>query len=140
MTLKRIIGIFILLEVFALFLSFVVKAQTPSQVVKGEIKTVYDVTTGRPVNQSQDAKGYHWGIGTVKLVTGRASVSINTSTADEAQDMSFISASTYRGSVWSSDTSNAFTYTVRPIDGQQFLIVSSSGTDTSTVNYFVEGE
>ncbi len=106
---------------------------------EGKVKTVYDIN-GRPVNQSQDAKGLHRVSGTVKLVAGLSTVTLNTNISNGRQDISFISESTYRGQVWVSDTSNSNIYGIYPQSGTQFIIVSSDAADTNTVNYWVEGE
>lgn len=103
------------------------------------VKTIYDAD-GRPVNQAIDSKGWHQVTGQVKLASGRSTVTLNTSTADGKQDVSFRDSSTYRGSAWSLDTSNAYTYRVIPLSGARFQIRSSEPTDTATVRYRVEGE
>ena len=108
--------------------------------VKREILTVYD-TTGRVVNQAQDAKGWHKVSGTVTLVSGVDTVSVNTSKVNGRQDLSFTSASTYSGRAWSTDIANrAKVYTILPLSGTQFVVVSSDNTDTATINFVVEGE
>lgn len=103
------------------------------------LKTTY-TPDGRPVNQGIDAKGLHYVAGNVKLVSGRAIVELNTSTSEGRQDVSFIGATTYSGVAWSTDTSNANSYSVMPMSGIKFLVRSSSGTDTMTVYYRITGE
>jgi hypothetical protein len=107
---------------------------------KREILTVYD-TAGRVVNQAQDSKGWHRVSGTVKLVAGVDTVTINTSKANGRQDSSFKSASTYYGRGQSSDIANrAKVYSILPLSGTRFVVVSSDDTDTATINFVVEGE
>jgi hypothetical protein len=107
--------------------------------IEGRVKTVYG-TDGRPVNQSQDAKGFHRVTGSVKLASGRAILSFNSSTENGKQDVSFISASTYIGKLSVTDTTNSYTYYFYPLSGKQAMIKSSSGTDTTTVHFIVERE
>ena len=107
--------------------------------VEGRVKTVYG-TDGRPVNQSQDAKGFHPVTGNVKLASGRAILSFNSSTENGKQDVSFKGATTYSGRVFTTDTTNSYTYYFYPLSGKQAMIKSSSGTDTTTVHFIVEGE
>jgi hypothetical protein len=134
----------LLLIIFGIVLLFIISAfiatqDAYGQDVEGKVKTVYDLN-GRPVNQSQDAKGLHRVSGSIKLTSGVATVLLNTNINDGRQDISFISANTYRGNVWVADTSNANTYKIYPQSGTKFLILSSDATDTNTVNYWVEGE
>lgn len=108
--------------------------------VKREILTVYD-TTGRVINQLRDAKGWHKISGTVTLTSGVDTVNINISKVNGRQDLSFTSASTYSGRAWSTDIANrAKGYTILPLSGTQFVVVSSDNTDTATINFVVEGE
>lgn len=108
--------------------------------VKREILTVYD-TTGRVINQLRDAKGWHKVSGTVTLVSGVDTVNINTSKVNGRQDLSFTSTSTYSGRAWSTNIANrAKVYTILPLSGTQFVVVSSDNTDTATINFVVEGE
>lgn len=107
--------------------------------VKGQIKTNYDIN-GRPVNQAQNAKGFHRVIGSTKLSGGVDTVTLNTSMSDGRQDVSFISSGTYHGLAWSLSASNDSTYKVIPLSGTKFIIKSSGGTDTATVKYIVSGE
>lgn len=106
---------------------------------EGKIKTQYGAD-GRPINRGEGAKGHHWLVGDVKLVAGRATVTLNTSTVNGLQDVSFIADSTYSVGVWSLDTSNTTTYRGRPLSGSKFLITSSSGSDTATVRWKANGE
>lgn len=103
------------------------------------IKTAYN-SGGRPVNQSLDAKGWHRVVGSVTLSSGRAIVTLNTSTEDGKQDVSFKNDSTYRITAWSLDTTNTNTYRGYPLSGSRFLVKSSDGGDNSVVNYSAEGE
>lgn len=105
----------------------------------GEIKTVFDAN-GRPINQSQRAKGFHRVAGSVKLIGGRATITLNTRTAEGRQDVSFISGKTFKGVVTITDTTNNKTYRVWPHDGKTAFIMSSDTTDTATVGYTLEGE
>lgn len=104
-----------------------------------KVKTVYSVD-GRPVNQALDAKGYHRITDSVKLVAGRANITLNTSTSDGKQDVSFLSWSTYAGQAWSRDTLATNTYQIIQITGSRFVVKSSDSADTSTVYFRVEGE
>lgn len=105
----------------------------------GEIKTVFG-SDGRPVNQSQTAKGFHRVSGSLKLASGRGTINLNTRTAEGRQDVSFISRATYKGSVTITDTTNTKTYTVYPRTASMAVIVSSDTSDTATVGYVLEGE
>jgi len=107
--------------------------------VEGKIKTIYG-PDGRPINQSETAKGWHQVAGTVKLSYGWGSVTLNTSTVDQKQDVSFLDSTSYRGLAWSLDTNNTNTYTVIPRSGTRFVVRSSVRSDTATINYRVEGE
>lgn len=110
------------------------KAQT-----KGEILTTYDAD-GTPVNQGIERKGYHRVTGQKTLINGRATVHMNTSIEGGRRDVSFLSASSYRGYAWSTDTTNSNTYIVYPLTGRMAQIRSSDSTDTATINYALEGE
>jgi hypothetical protein len=103
------------------------------------IKTTYSIL-GRVVNQAQNAKGLHRVSGNTKLVAGVDTITLNVSTALGRQDVSYLSSSSYRGWAWSLDPANDSTYKVVPLSGTQFLIKSSGGTDTATVQFVVEGE
>lgn len=109
------------------------------EIVKGQIKTNYDIT-GRPVNQAEDAKGRHRVLGSATLVNGVDTISLNTSTQNGRQDVSFIDNSTYFGQAWIVGGNGGKTYEIRAIAGNKFVIVSSDTTDTNTVNFQVEGE
>ena len=124
---------------FAILLAGFFSLLLASDQVEKRVKTVYD-SNGRPVNQAMDAKGWHQVAGSVTLASGKATVALNTSTANGRQDVSFRSNKTYRGSAWSLDTSNTYTYRVYPLTGSSFLIRSSDTGDTATVYYRVEGE
>jgi hypothetical protein len=107
--------------------------------ILGKVKTIYTVQ-GRPTQQRRAAKGWHQVADAVKLAGGRAMISLNTSTIQGRQDVSFIDKTTYRGQAFSLDTLNNFIYQLIPLSGKQFLIKSSSATDTATVNFLAEGE
>lgn len=107
--------------------------------VLGKIKTIY-TTAGRPTQQARASKGWHQVADSVKLVAGRAIVSLNTSTARGRQDVSFISKVTYRGMAFNLDTLSITTYKLTPLSGTKFLIKSSSTTDQALVYFLVEGE
>lgn len=136
---SKIAWMFLFLLFCYLLSCLIAMSQANANDVEGKVKTVYD-SNGRPVNQGQDSKGLHRVTGTIKLVAGVASVTLNTNINEGRQDISFISASTYRGQVWMSDTTNANTYGIYPQSGIQFIILSSDAADTNTVNYWVEGE
>ncbi len=109
--------------------------------VEGRVKTVYDIGTGRPVNQSEHAKGYHRAVREIKLGgSGYDTITVNSSISDGRQDLSFIDHTTYFGRVWSLDADNESSYRIIPISGTQFIIISSDSTDTGTVRVMVEGE
>ncbi len=111
-----------------------------TQLVKRQIKTRYDIN-GRAVNQSQDAKGHHRVVGSCTLSSGVDTVSLNTSTADGKNDISFISSSTFSGRVWSANLANrSKTYSIMPLSGTKFVVVSSDTSDTAAVQFVVEGE
>ena len=137
---KRIILILAFLFLL-LFISMIISTQNADGQNETEqrVKAVYGID-GRPINQTGETKGFHRVSASVKLVDGLATITLNTSTTDGQQNVSFISEDTYRGQVWVSDTSNTNTYGVYPQSGTQFIILSSSATDTVIVNYWVEGE
>ncbi len=118
---------------------FLLLAATEAKRVKGQVKTIYDIT-GRVVNQSEDAKGFHRVFGFTKLVAGLDTVNLNTTIVNGLQDVSFISVSTYWGRAWSLDPANDSTYKVIPLSGSRFIVKSSGETDTATINFVVEGE
>lgn len=142
---KNYIGIALLWMVWILPGALVLLAGPGNDNFQGLVKTVYDIT-GRPVNQSEDAKGFHRVADSVKLVAGSALITLNTSTADGKQDMSFIGPSTYNGFAWKSDSTANNRYEVIPLTSTIFKIKSrdSTGvfdaTDVSTVYYRLEGE
>jgi len=103
------------------------------------LTTAYD-ETGRPLFQSQDNRGWHRVIGTATMVSGRDTVALNTSFADGRQDISYHSGSSYGGFAWSTSESNTATYRVIPLSGKSVLILSSSGSDTATVKFLIEGQ
>lgn len=107
--------------------------------VKRPILTTYD-TDGRPVFQSQIAKGFHRVEGEVTLVSGKASVTFNNSPLIGRQDISFQDSTSYRGYAWSLDTTNTNTYRLYPVSGTRCIILSSDGADVGTVRFVVEGD
>ena len=109
-----------------------------SDETEGRVKTVYGIN-GRPVNQSQDAKGFHRVQGSAKLVNGVDTIDLNTSTADGGHDISFLGDSTYFG-LARAVVVNGHSYTIVPISGTRFVVVSSDTTDTATVRFRLEGE
>jgi hypothetical protein len=135
----RLISIPVILLITAILFLIIGVRMSKADETEGKVKTVYDIT-GRPVNQDQDAKGYHRISGTLKLVAGLASTSLNTNINDGRQDVSFINETTYHGQAWSLDSLNTNSYTVYPMSGIVFIIKSSNGADTATVQFMVEGE
>ena len=107
--------------------------------VKQEILTVYN-SSGRVTGQAEDNPGWHRVMDTITLDDDAAViVTLNTSTADGAQDVSFQSQTSYGGYAWSiSDGRTIFTIT--PIDGHSFWVASSDTTARHTVYYLVEGQ
>ena len=89
MTFKRIIAIIIGLFLIYIFANLISLQNAKGDDIEGKVKTVYDIN-GRPVNQSQDAKGFHRVTGSVKLVDGKATITLNTNIAEGRQDISFI--------------------------------------------------
>lgn len=142
---KRFVGVVLCVAILAI--SYPVGAQIMpktfevdrSKLVEKKIKTTYD-EYGRPVNQGQDRKGQHRVTGSTNLSSGKATISVNTSTAEGKQDVSFLSSATYRGVAWSLDTTNTNRYWVVPLTGKTFMVKSSDTTDTVTVHWKLEGE
>lgn len=117
-----------------------VLAQDEKQNVEGKVKTRYDIN-GNPINQGLNAKGLHRVVGSTKLVSGLSLITLNTSTANGQQDVSFTDSTTYGGKAWSAALANrAKRYSILPVSGKQFYVVSSDNTDTVTVRFEVEGE
>lgn len=107
---------------------------------EGKTKTRYDIN-GRPVNQGLNVKGFHRVVGSVRLSSGTATVNLNTSTDGGKQDISFTSATTYSGRAWTLSISDrSKVYSVKPINGKKFSVVSSDTADATTVHFEVEGE
>lgn len=106
--------------------------------IQGKIVTTYN-TDGKPIHQSQYAKGWHRQFGAATLENGRAIVNLNSSPSEGRQDVSYVADSTYRGVAWSLDTTNANTYWIIPLSGTQVLVKSSDGADTATVRFLLEG-
>ena len=107
--------------------------------ILGKIRTIY-TTQGRPTQNTPSAKGWHQISDSQKLTAGKARVTVNTSTANGRQDVSFLSKTSYRGTAFSLDTLNGKSYRLIPLSGTEFVIISSDSTDTSTVLFLVEGE
>ena len=134
----------LLLAIIVGFCSLDAKIAPPTEgdqakLVQKKIRTIYD-SNGRPVNQGQDRKGWHQVAGSTKLSSGKATVTLNTSTTQGRQDISFLSSVTYRGIASSLDTTNTNRYWIVPLGGTSFRIKSSDGADTATVQWKVEGE
>ena len=124
--------------ILAAITTALVWAQAPN-ITEKKIKTVYDIN-GRPVQQSESNKGWHRVSGSATLSSGKATISLNTSTANGKQDISFLADTTYFGSAWSTDTTSVYRYRINPLSGTQFMIISDSSNDTSTVQFLVEGQ
>lgn len=104
-----------------------------------KIRTIYD-TDGRPLYSSQNNKGWHIVQGSATLSSGKATVTLNTSTDNAKIDVSFLADSTYNGRAWSLDTLNINNYWVVPLSATRFMIISDSVSDNSLVKYSVEGQ
>ena len=109
------------------------------KIAERKIKTNYD-ENGRPINQGQGQKGQHRIVGSTTLSGGKATITVNTSTAQGRQDVGFLSSTTYRGHAWSLDTTNTNRYWIVPLSGKIFMVKSSDGADSATVQWKVEGE
>jgi len=109
------------------------------KIIEGKVKTVFG-SDGRPINQSQEAKGYHRISGEIKMVNGRDTIELNSSANDGRNDVTFIGIKTYTGSAWSLVASNTKSYRLIPLAGNKFEIISTDSLDTATVQYMVEGE
>lgn len=131
--------VYILIIVIALCVSVIPEDRSIVNEAVGTVRTRYGAD-GRPANQVQQNKGLHQVVGLAALASGRVTITLNTSTVDGRQDVSFMSDSTYRGIAWSMDTSNTNTYKVYALTGSTILIKSSDGADTSTILYRLEGE
>lgn len=108
--------------------------------LEGRSFTRYD-TSGFPVNQAQNRKGYHKTVGEITLSAGTATVNLNNIPGEDKQSIDFISRETFHGKAWSTDTTNAKSYIVYPIDHNSFIIKCLTDTlDASTVKFQVEGE
>ncbi len=133
----------LLLGAFAIVAADSTKAPTVKEVVKQseqKIKTRYSIS-GDVVNQAQNAKGYHRVTGTATLANGVDTVVLNASVSNGRQDVSFLADSTYFGTAWPLSISHrSKRYSVLPLSGTRFVVVSSDSTDTATVRFQVEGE
>lgn len=106
-----------------------------------KVTVQYDAETGRPLYGAVGTKPYHRAPGKKKLVAGQGTVTLNTSTANGSQDISFIGDSTYHVFVWSTSPTNANRYVGYPTSGKSFTIKCvTDTTDTATVNYVAEGQ
>lgn len=108
--------------------------------IEGRVKTRFGID-GRPVNQKENAKGLHRVVGSTKLIDGVATITLNSDASDGKQDVTFIDSLTYSGKAWTRLLSNrAKNYTIIPLTGKTFQVVSSDVSDTSTIHFEVEGE
>lgn len=131
--------LFLTVFVVALLCVALVFGQSEKQDAKNEILTVYG-SDGRPLYQSQDSKGWHRVIGSVTLSSGEATVTLNTSTSDGRQNISFQSSTSYRGYVNTVvDADKVNIYSISQNSGTSFDVFSDDGSDNSTVYYIVEG-
>ena len=104
------------------------------------IRTTYNAETGLVENQGQYRQGMHESAGSVTLDSGEAIINLNTKVSPGRRDVTYLGSNTYGGWVQPLDTSSANTYQLVPISGRRFKIISSSATDTATVNYRVMGD
>lgn len=116
---------------------------TPQAVAEGPVvdqgvRTSYKASDGRPI-QGQNNPGHHRVQGSAALSSGQVIIDLPTSVGAGRNDMSFIDLN-YVGHARSTDTANTNTYTVYALSKNKILIKSSSGTDTATVNFTVEGQ
>ena len=125
--------------ILAFFICAVVVGQDNT---KKEILTRY-LISGRVANQAQDAKGMHEVLGSVTLSSSTATVTLNTSTAEGKQDISFRDSTTYTGQVFSMNPNDTAIYRVVAVSGKQFTIKvlrASDWSNTATVKYVLRGE
>ncbi len=144
--------------VVALVLAFVVKyinskpvvptdsAYVEKRISKGtalldkKIRTIYK-SNGLPINRGFDGKGFHRVSGKSTLVSGVDTVTLNTDVGGGKSDISFSDSLSYWGRAWAASLAHrANTYSILPLTGSKFVVVSSSDTDTAAVNYSVEGD
>lgn len=148
------------LKVFvaALLLAFVVKyidgkpvvptdsAYVEKRIQKGtslldkKLRTLYK-SNGLPINRGFEGKGYHRVTGSVTLVLGVDTVTLNTDVGDGKSDVSFTDSTSYWGRAWGStlaDRGNS--YSILPLSGTKFVVVSSDATDVAKVLFSVEGD
>lgn len=107
--------------------------------VERKLTTAYDID-GRPFNQSQENPGLHTVFGTAKLSSGVDTITLNTSPSEGREPIGFLGDSTYSGTVWPLTSADTDRYWIVPLSGNQFIIMSSDGADTSTVRFKVEGQ
>ena len=106
---------------------------------KQEILTIYNAS-GEVMGQAEDNPGWHRVMGTVTLDDDAAVVvTLNTSTADGNQDVSFQSQTSYGGYAWSICDART-NFTITPKSGHAFWVASSDTTARHTVYYIVEGQ
>ncbi len=113
-------------------------ARQEGPVIDQGSRTSYNASDGRPI-QGQNNPGFHRAQGSATLSSGQIVIDLNTNVGAGRNDMSFIDSS-FVGHARSLDTSNSNTYTVYALGKSKILIKSSSGADTATVNFTVEGQ
>lgn len=128
-----------LLGVLAFLLMLGVMAIAQTTITEKKVKTAYDIN-GRAIYASDQNKGWHRVQGSATLSSGKATITLNTSLENGKQDISFNADSTYFGTAWALDTTSINKYRVNPLSGTQFMIISDSSNDSSTVQFVVEGQ
>lgn len=83
---------------------------------------------------------FHEVKGTSKLVAGVDTVTLNDGPSGNLADVTFISDSSYYGTVAPVNTGISNHYKIVPISKNKFCVESSDATDTATVRWRVEGE
>ena len=83
---------------------------------------------------------FHKVIGEVQLIGGRARITLNTLIGPGLASTEFLSKKHYYGEVDPVDTGITNTYKLITISASEFMIESSSITDTNTVRWRVRGE
>ncbi|MCH8964065.1 MAG: hypothetical protein IIB58_03810, partial [Planctomycetes bacterium] len=126
-------------------------AKTDSSYIKKEVKrgterldkrlrTLY-TSAGLPINRGFEAKGYHRVTGSVTLVAGVDTVTLNTIVGGGKHDISFTDSTSYWGRAWGSALADrANSYSILPLSGTKFVVVSSDATDVAKVQFSVEGD
>lgn len=105
-----------------------------------EVKTSYRSSTGLVANQGQYRQGFHVSLDTVTLVSGEATIDLNTQVSPGKRDVSFVDVRSYGGVVHSLDTASDNTYRIVSLSGGKFRIVSSDSTDIGTVKFMMLGD